>query len=271
MSVLRVEAVSFRYKTGQGLADVTFSLAAGELFGIVGPNSAGKSTLLKLLSKVLTPHSGRILIDEEDIVRQSRLLLARSVAVVPQAFQVAFPFTVEEVVLMGRYPHAAAGDWARSGDRAVARLAMQATGIEELAERYVNELSGGERQLVSIARALAQEPTLLLLDEPTAHLDLAHERRVLEVLLRPPAPRRRTTLLISHDLNLAAEHCDRLLLLAGGRVQAVGTPEEVIHPRHLEPAYGCAIEVERSASGRPQVCGGLPRGEKQPTPSRSRM
>ncbi len=256
MNTLEVENVTFRYRTGQGVDEVTFQAAPGELLGIVGPNSAGKSTLLRLLSKVVAPQRGRILIQGREISALPRMALAQRVAVVPQEFHVAFPFRVAEVVLMGRYPHAGGGAWESDRDRAVAQAALEATGIPDLASRRMDELSGGERQLVSIARALAQEATILLLDEPTAHLDLRHQGIVLEILLRHHREGQGTTILVSHDLNLAAEHCDRLLLLARGRVRALGRPEEVITEAHLEPAYGCPVTVERHpVSGRPRVQG----------------
>jgi iron complex transport system ATP-binding protein len=162
---------------------------------------------------------------------------------------------------MGRYPHGGAAGWTGAHDAAIAEAAMATTGVAGLADRRVDELSGGERQLVSIARALAQEPSVLLLDEPTAHLDLKHQSLVLKILLAQSGARPRTTVFVSHDLNLAAEHCDRLLLLAEGQVAALGTPDDVITPRHLEPAYRCPVQVERdAASGRPRVRGSLPRG-----------
>ncbi len=257
MSV-EVQRVTFRYRTGKGVEDVIFQAAAGELLGIVGPNSAGKSTLLRLLSKVVAPERGRILIEGRDIAVLSRMALAQRLAVVPQEFQVAFPFRVGEVVLMGRYPHGAGSGWGSARDHAVARAAMEATGILDLATRRMDELSGGERQLVSIARALAQEARILLLDEPTAHLDLRHQGIILEILLRHHREARGTTVLVSHDLNLAAEHCDRLLLLSAGRVQVLGRPEEVITQEQLERAYGCRVAVERHpVSGRPRVRGSL--------------
>ncbi len=259
MSMVEVQGVAFRYRTGRGVEDVSFQASPGELLGIVGPNSAGKSTLLRLLSKVMAPQRGRILIEGRDIAFLPRVALARQVAVLPQEFHVAFPFRVAEVVLMGRYPHAA-GTWGvthdSARDRAVALAALEATGTVHLANRRMDELSGGERQLVSLARALAQEAPILLLDEPTAHLDLRHQGIVLSILLAHHRESRGTTILISHDLNLAAEHCDRLLLLAGGRVLSAGSPEEVITPRSLEPAYGCPVTVEpHPISGRPRVQG----------------
>ncbi len=253
VTAVDVREVTFRYRSGKGLRGVSFSVAPGERVGIVGPNTAGKSTLLRLLSKVLTPHSGAVLVHGRNISGVGRLALAREVAVVPQDFQVAFPFSVNEVVLMGRYPHAAGGAWS-TRDRAVAQAAMDVTGIAGLAHRRVDELSGGERQLVSLARALAQEPSVLLLDEPTAHLDLRHQRDMVDIIFAPRTDRVRTTMIVSHDLNLAAEHCDRLLLMAGGAVQAFGVPEEVIRPDRLERAYGCPVQVDVDPlSRRPRV------------------
>ena len=258
MTSVEVQGVTFRYRTGKGVEDVSFRVSPGELLGVVGPNSAGKSTLLRLLSKVVTPERGRILIEGREIAALTRMALAQRVAVVPQEFHVAFPFRVAEVVLMGRYPHGASGGWGSARDHAVTRAVMETTGILDLAARRMDELSGGERQLVSIARALAQEPAILLLDEPTAHLDLRHERRVLEILLNHHRNQMGTRILVSHDLNLAAEHCDRLLLLARGRIAALGRPEEVMTTAHLEAAYGCPVEVERHpVSGRPRVQGSL--------------
>ena len=160
---------------------------------------------------------------------------------------------------MGRFPHATGGAWG-ARDRAVAEAAMEVTGIAGLANRRVDELSGGERQLVSLARALAQEPSVLLLDEPTAHLDLRHQRDMVEIIFAARTDRARTTIMVSHDLNLAAEHCDRLLLLVDGTVQAVGTPEEVINPQQLEQAYGCPVEIDADpVSHRPRVRSSLVR------------
>lgn len=256
MTVVEVQAVAYRYPSGAGVSDIGFRAAAGEILGVVGPNSAGKTTLLHLLSKVLLPAEGRILLEGQDLGRLSRLALARRLAVVPQEFAVAFPFQVAEVVLMGRYPHAAAGGWGSARDRAVAWAALEATGIAGLAARRVDEISGGERQLVALARALAQEPAVLLLDEPTAHLDLGHQRAVVEILRGPHRTRGGTTILISHDLNLAAEVCDRLVLLARGRILACGRPEEVMRGDHLEAAYGCPVTVTADPlSGRPRIHG----------------
>lgn len=272
MTALDVSAVTYRYPGGAGVAGITFQVAAGETVGIVGPNSAGKTTLLHLLCKVLTPTVGRILLEGHDLSRLSHLALARRVAVIPQEFAVAFPFQVAEVVMMGRYPHAGLGGWGGDRDRAVAWAALEATGIANLASRRVDEISGGERQLVSLARALAQEPAILLLDEPTAHLDLKHRRAVVAILGAHHRARGGTTVLISHDLNLAAEVCDRLVLLARGQLRACGRPEEVITSDHLEAAYDCPVVVAADPlSGRPRVQSNLRAGSPSKHRSHPRM
>ena len=249
MIPIAVQAITYRYPAGAGVEAVSFAATSGERFGIVGPNAAGKTTLLRLLSKVLVPQQGEIRIGSRALVTLDRVALARQLAVLPQHFEVAFPFTVGEVVLMGRYPHTA-GAWT-AHDRAVARGAMDAVGIAALADRRIPELSGGERQLVSLARALAQEPGILLLDEPTAHLDIRHQQTLLAAL--EGAGRARTVLLVSHDLTLAAAICDRLLLLAQGRVVACGPPKEVMTSDLLERAYGCPVTIAWTPAGTPHV------------------
>ena len=260
-ALLEVRDLAFGYNGAFRLEDVSFALARGEILGVIGPNSAGKTTLIRLLSRVLTPQRGEILLEGEPIARLSRSALARRVAVVPQELQLAFSFTVQELVLMGRHPHARGLFFEGPRDLTVARDAMAAAGVLELAEQPVETLSGGERQRAVIARALAQEPRLLLLDEPTSHLDLRHQGEIVGLLRRLNRRGGTTILLVSHDLNLAAELADRLLLLAGGRLVCLGDPAEVLEEARIEAVYGCRVHVEKSPwSGRPVVSVRWPEG-----------
>jgi cobalamin transport system ATP-binding protein len=243
---------------------LSFTIEAGEIFGVIGPNSAGKTTLLRLLTRVLTPLSGDILLDGRAVRALPRWQLAREIAVVPQEAPRPFPFTVEELVLMGRYPHAPHRFFEDAEDAAVAREAMSATGTLALAALPLDQLSGGERQRALLARALAQRPRLLVLDEPTSHLDLRYQVETADLLRRLNRERGVGILLVSHDLNLAAELCDRLLLLSEGRVARAGTPHEVLEQSTLEAAFGCRVIVDKSqTSGRPLIQLAWPSAERR--------
>ena len=243
------------------LAPLSLDIARGEILGVIGPNSAGKTTLIRLLTRVVRPSAGAILLDGRPLAALSASVLAREVAVVPQELPHAFPFTVAQLVLMGRYPHAPGRYFESAQDRAVACAALDATGVLELAELPLDELSGGERQRAVLARALAQEPRLLVLDEPTAHLDLRYQAEVVGLLRRVNRERGMTVILVAHDLNLAAEVCDRLLLLAGGRVARLGPPEQVLDEETLRSVYGCEVIVDKApATARPRVQVAWPEG-----------
>jgi iron complex transport system ATP-binding protein len=236
------------------LAGVSFAIEAGEVFGVIGPNSAGKTTLLRLLTRVLSPGRGEVRLDGRPVHELAHAELARRVAVVPQDAPRPFPFSVEQLVLMGRYPHGPERFFESGQDRAFASAAMRATGVAHLAALPLEQLSGGERQRAMLARALAQQPKLLVLDEPTSHLDLKYQAETAALLRRVNAEQGMTVLLVSHDLNLAAEVCDRLLLLGGGRVARVGAPADVLRRETLEAVFGCAVVVSvNRASGRPVV------------------
>jgi len=252
--------VSFAYPaTGErrarpfALSNLSVAIAPGEIVGVIGPNSSGKTTLIRLLTRVLEPAAGEIRLDGVPIGRLARTELARRVAVVPQGILPQFPFTVGELVLMGRYPHDPGRYFESPRDRAAAREAMEATGVLELADMPLEHLSGGERQRAVIARAVAQEPRLLVLDEPTAHLDLRYQVEAAALLRRLNRERGMTILLVSHDLNLAAEVCDRLLLLNGGRAAAIGSAEAVLDEALLGSVFGCGVVVDRSETTRRPV------------------
>jgi len=246
---------------GFSLTEVTFAIEAGEIFGVIGPNSAGKTTLLRLLTRVVRAERGEIRLGGRSIAPLAHAELARQIAVVPQEAPRPFPFTVEQLVLMGRYPHAPGRYFESDVDRAQARAAMAATGVLELAELPLEQLSGGERQRAMLARALAQQPTLLVLDEPTSHLDLRYQLETAALLRRVNAEQGTTVLLVSHDLDLAAEVCDRLLLLDRGRVARVGPPATVLERSVLEAVFRCPVAVDLNpASGRPLVRVAWPSG-----------
>ena len=251
------DALSFR---GVGVAfgdrailrDVSLDLPRGEILTLAGCNGAGKTTLLRIASRVLRPSAGSVLVGGQPVESLSRRQLARELAVVPQDVQVAFPFRAGEVVLMGRSPHLGTFGYESAADLERARDAMARVGIEALSDRSILELSGGERQLVLFARALAQDPAVLLLDEPTAHLDLRHRIRVL-ALVREFVDRGRSALVVSHDLSLAARTCDRLALLAGGSVLAAGPAAAVLTPDNLRAAFEIEADVVHAPDGAPLV------------------
>ena len=259
--LVEFRAVGFAYPTSARhrarpfrLADLSFAIAPGEIVGVIGPNSSGKTTLIRLLTRVLEPVEGEIALEGRRLRTWGRAELARQVAVVQQGVPRGFPFTVEELVLMGRYPYAPARYFEDPEDVRAARAAMSATGVLDLAPVALASLGGGETQRAVIARALAQEPRLLVLDEPTAHLDLRYQAETAALLRRLNRERGVTILLVSHDLNLAAEVSDRLLLLAEGRPVRLGTPEDVLEETLLADVYRCDVRVEPNpATGRPTV------------------
>ncbi len=227
------------------LHDLSCRVAAGEFFIVIGPNGSGKTTLLKAIAGLVSPRAGRIELFGRPLSGYSRRELARILAVVPQRPPDNFPFIVRDTVLMGRSPHLPLLSLEGPHDHELALEAMRFTEVAHLAERHLDQLSGGELQRVIIARALCQEPRLLVLDEPTASLDLAHQVRIMDLLARLRRQRGTTVVLVSHDLNLAAAYGDRLLLLHDGRVAALGPPAEVLRRELLEPVYGCRLIVER--------------------------
>ena len=215
--MLEALSLTLGYDDRTVLPGVSLTAARGQFIGLVGPNGSGKSTLVRALSRVLPPQRGQVLLDGLDIYRMSARALARRLAVVAQDNTVHFDFSVREVVLMGRPPHLSRFGIERPHDYAVVEECLSATSATALAERPITALSGGERQRCAIARALAQEPEILILDEPTAHLDINHQIEVLDLTRRLTVTKGLATLVVLHDLNLASQYCDALVLLAGGR------------------------------------------------------
>jgi iron complex transport system ATP-binding protein len=264
-SAIAVENVSFRYGLGQPgrpwtIEHMSFDVASGEVMGIVGPNGSGKSSLLKLLAGLLRANSGVIRLEGRAVGNLNPLAIARILALVPQEQAQVFPFTVAETVLMGRFPHRQAGWWSvgvgteRQADIAAAHRAMVEADVVGLADRLLSDLSGGERQRVIIARALAQEPRILLLDEPTAFLDINHQIEMCALVQRLTKERSLTVVLVSHDLNVASLLCDRVLMVKDGKIHAGGTPAETIRPEILRSVYECDVVVDRHPqTGAPRV------------------
>lgn len=244
--LLQAEGVSCRLEDAEILRQVNFHLAAGELVGLVGPNGAGKSTLLRVLGGLLTTGvQGRIALLGRPLSTYNPREVARLIAHVPQATALDFPFTVRDIVLMGRSPHLGRFQLEGLRDRAIAEWAMRTADVLPFAGRLVSTLSGGERQRVLIARALAQEPAILLLDEPTSNLDIKHQLGLLE-MVRSLAHRDGLGVVAAiHDLPLAARFCDRIVLLTQGRVVAVGQPDQVFTPARLAQVFGVEVSVER--------------------------
>ncbi|MGE5578131.1 MAG: heme ABC transporter ATP-binding protein [Syntrophothermus sp.] len=254
MQVLTVERLSFSYQGAPVLAGIDLAVNAGEFVGVLGRNGSGKTTLFKCLTGVLPYRQGRILLFGREANRLSPREIARQVAVVPQQFSVAFPFLVEELVWMGRYAHRRRFRQESAQDHEAVEDAIRETGVASLAGRPVTALSGGELQRVAIARALAQEPRLLLLDEPTSHLDINYQIEVLDLMRRLNQKRGLAVVAVLHDLNLAAQYCNRLVLLSEGRVYADGEPGEVLTPANIRAVYGVEARVHRDAlTGRPYI------------------
>ena len=252
MTVLAFRDVTLRLGERDVLAGITLEIGAGELVALAGPNGAGKTTLFRIAARSLAPDRGRVEIAGDDVARLPRRELARRLAVVPQDVTVPFPFLAGEIVLMGRSPHVGARAFDHREDVARAEAALEAVGIAHLSDRPMPSLSGGERQLVLCARAFAQEPQVLLLDEPTAHLDLRHRIELL-ARVREFVSRGGTALVVSHDLDLAARTSDRLALLAGGQLQGVGPPAEILRPERLRETFGIEAQVVLGPDGAPLV------------------
>ena len=253
MNALEAQRVGFSYGTELLFEDFGLSVRRGEFVGVIGPNGSGKSTLLRLLAGLLHPQAGTVLLLGREVGDMGRREIARSVAVVPQESHFGYDYPVEEVVMMGRYPYL--GRWQQPGPQDVACVteAMRTTDTRGLAAKSVNEISGGEKQRVVVARALAQEPEVLMLDEATSHLDICHQQSVVRVL-RELNRAGTTVIMLSHDLNLAGALCERLVLLDRGKLAACDTPERVLDPDLIASVYGVRpLVVAHPETGRPQV------------------
>lgn len=244
---ITVQDLSFSYGKRTVLAGITLAVREGEVLGLVGPNGSGKTTLLKTISGVLTPQAGAVYLDGRPIAHLTCREIARRVACVEQDREVGFDFTVEEVVAMGRFPHRRRLGQETKTDREAIRRAMVETRVNSLARRSIRTISGGERQRTFLAMALAQEPRLLLLDEPTTHLDLRHQAEFM-ALVREGAQGGLSVIMALHDLTLAAAYSDEVALLSLGRLLASGRPEAVLTPANVRTAFGAEVVVGRNPS-----------------------
>lgn len=256
---LAVEQVSYAYSANPAQAPL-FTLEAtsfqgrpGEIVAILGPNASGKSTLLQLIAGILHPLSGRILLDGFVTHSLSPRTRAQRIAMVQQESRLLFPARVWEFVLQGRHAHGRSLRFESPDDVLIARNALAQVGAADLSDRWMDQISGGEKQRVILARALAQQPLLLLLDEPTLHLDIAAQVGLLDTLRRLAAENRYTVVVVTHELNLAAEYADRIVLMQSGRCLRVGPPASIYQRELLEQVFQTPLSVEMRANGRPRV------------------
>ncbi|MCR4398569.1 MAG: ABC transporter ATP-binding protein [Firmicutes bacterium] len=251
---ISVHGVVCSYGCVPALEGVNFEVRRGDFTGIVGPNGSGKSTLLRTMSRVLRPTRGAVLLDGRDIYSQDPASVARRLAVVGQDPATEFGFSVLEVVLMGRLPHLGRFQRESAADVEIARKCLSLTGIAHLEHRRITETSSGERQRVLIARALAQEPQILLLDEPTSFLDIGYQADIMDLISSLNRNENLSVVVVMHDLNLAAQYCRSLILMKGGVVLDSGTPEDVLTPSNIRSAYGSEVLVVRHpVHARPHV------------------
>lgn len=252
--MLRVRNLSCGYFDRQILHNISLDLPAQEIIGVIGPNGSGKTTLLRAVSRLLKPKEGEIYLEEEDIWQMGYKELAKKIAVVSQGVS-EDALTVEEFVLLGRIPYFQGLQFLETKhDFEIAEKCMALTGSSNLKGRQMGQISAGEKQLAFIARALAQEPRLLLLDEPTTYLDIAHQVLILDLVKRLNRKMGLTVLMVLHDLNLASEYCDKLLLLSNGRIYKQGNPDEVLDYKVIEAVYKTVVVVEKNpVSAKPCV------------------
>lgn len=252
--ILTLKDMGFSYGHAWALKDITFQVRAGEILGILGPNGSGKSTLLKIMDGILNHQEGEVRIKDKPLAGFRRAGLAREVAMVAQENHFRFSFSALEIVLMGRFPHLKRIQFEGEKDMDVALSSLKATDSLELAGRSIHELSGGEKQRVLIARALAQEPKAILLDEPTSFLDLKYKREIFRLISSLTADKGLGIVVVSHDIDLAAQFCHRLIMLKNGAIYKMGEPEDVVTASNIESVYECPVLVDTNpVSGRPRV------------------
>jgi len=253
VSLFEVKAVSQDYGWGPVLHNINFHLSEGEGFGIIGPNGSGKSTLIRIISGLLVPSQGEVRFRGKPVHTYRKKELARQIAVLEQEGTALLPFSVKEVVAMGRYPWLKPFSDTNSEDERIIEDALKSLGLWEVREQPVNTLSGGQRQLVSLARAMAQQPSVLILDEPTTYLDIGHQALVMRHVRRWHLEQGITVIMILHDLNLAGQYCDKLLLMEKGQIRACGKASEILVEGTISSVYRTGlIKVNHPLLGVPQ-------------------
>ena len=269
-SAISVENINIYYGKNHIIKGLSFKVNSGEFFIIIGPNGSGKTTLLKSLCGSVSVKRGRVTIFEKPINQYAKKAIARFVAMVPQEAQVDCPFTVSEIVLMGRTPHLGLLEFEKDRDFQFARDAMKFTNVYHLRDRKLTELSSGEKQRVMIARALCQEPSIILLDEPTSSLDLSHQLNIMDLMEKLKKERNMTIVMVSHDLNLAAMYADKLLMIKDGQAVSIGKPLDVLTFDKLEQTYNCVLLVDEHPAGRVPRVTLVPGKFIKPTDGRTR-
>lgn len=240
---LNVSSLFFSYGEGNAVDDVSFDAEQGEVIGIIGQNGCGKTTLLKCINTLLRPSGGTVMIEDVNVLSMPRKEVARNIGVVSQHSTIIFPYNVLDMVMMGRYPAKNSLETYNSKDLDIVKRSMAETGVEGFAERTIDELSGGERQRVLIARALAQEPKIMLLDEPTLHLDVNHQFDLMELIRRLATERNMLVIIVTHDIMLAARFCDRLIMMEHGKIVSSGMTKDVLTEDNLSKVFEIEAKV----------------------------
>jgi iron complex transport system ATP-binding protein len=246
LPILELESIDFRYDSEWIIHDISLRIMKKEFLGILGPNGSGKSTLLKIMTGILRPERGSVRLDGVEIKDIKRKSLARKIAMVSQDTPIVFPFSVREIVLMGRSPHIGFMKFENENDLALVDDAMRMTEILPLGNRGIHELSGGERQRVMLARALAQKPDVIFLDEPTAFQDIRHQIDFFRLVRDLRNHQGLTVITVTHDINLASDYCDRLVFLKSGRIHASGHPNDVITEKNISDVYGTDVLIDNN-------------------------
>lgn len=246
MNALEVKYLEFAYRESMVLKDINFSIKAGSFLSIIGPNGSGKSTLLKTLNQIYKPNSGEVLLYDKDISSYRKRDIAKEIALVPQSTNVDYEFTVEDIVMMGRHPYKNRFESEDKNDFKIVNESLKLTNTFNLKDRLINQISGGERQRVFIAKALAQKPSIILLDEPTSNLDINHQMDILNLLKKLNQENGLTVVLVIHDINLACRYSDEIILLDDGKISGSGRPEDVVTVEKIEDVYDMKVAIEKN-------------------------